>query len=150
PNLLIAGLAVAGLGFYILHLLADRANTVLTERATGSLLSRSRKIVLFPNQEELAKEAYQRVALALSSFAFLGLAVAGIALFYSSLAIVLIGYVVLATLIFISLDRVSAGFRTSLEKDLAGLVKVAANAGFYFAFLFLILDFVYGNPPGVI
>src|SRR5690625_4438492 len=68
---LLSALAIA---FFVLHNVSERLITTLTRSGSRRLLARSRKMVLFDNQDEIATQAYERFSRALASGVFVGLA----------------------------------------------------------------------------
>ncbi|MPT17399.1 MAG: hypothetical protein E2579_06525 [Pseudomonas sp.] len=149
-ELLIGSLCLGALGFYLLHLLSERLIRTITARGAQRLLQRSHKMALFDNQDELARDAYSRFSRALASSVFIALALAGLGHFYPVMALVLLGYVLLAWGLSWSLYTLSDGFRQKLESNLQGVLAIAAGLGFFVAFGYLVADFILWTPPGVI
>lgn len=149
-DLLIGTLCLGTLGCYLLHLLAERLIRIITAWGAQRLLQRSHKLALFDNQDELAQEAYLRFSRALAGSVFIALALGGLGYFYSAMALVLLGYVLLAWLVSWLLHSVSEGFRHKLESNLSGVLAITAGLGFFVAFGYLVADFLMWGPPSVI
>ncbi|WP_079202266.1 hypothetical protein [Pseudomonas sp. CC6-YY-74] len=149
-ELLIGALCLGTLGFYLLHLLAERLIRAITAMGAQRLLQRSHKMALFDNQDELARDAYSRFSRALASGVFIALALVGLGYFYPIMALVLLGYTLLAWALVWLLYRLNEGFRQKLENNLASVLAVAAGLGFFVAFGYLVADFILWIPPGVI
>ncbi|WP_018878724.1 hypothetical protein [Thioalkalivibrio sp. ALE28] len=147
---LIVWLSAATVAFYGLYLLAERVVDLGGERGSQTLLTRSRKMVLFENQDELAARAYKRHAEVMAGGVFLLLAVAILFWLYQSVAFIAAGYVFLVAVALLSALAVSPGFRTRLEDNLTGWMGVLSGVGFMLAFAYLVIDFLYLDPPGLI
>src|SRR5699024_6821580 len=91
-DVLIAELSVGMLGFFVLHLLAEKSIAWVTGISTSRLLEKSQKLVLFENQDELAANAYHRYSRALASGVFILLALTGLGWFYLSMSLAIVGY----------------------------------------------------------
>lgn len=147
---LIVSLSAAAIAFYGLYLLAERIVEFGGERGSKTLLARSRKMVLFENQDELAARAYKRHAEVIAGGVFLLLAAAILFWLYPSVALIAAGYVILVAVALLSALTVSPGFRTRLEDNLTGWMGVLSGIGFMLAFAYLVIDFLYLDPPGLI
>lgn len=143
-------LSAATVAFYALYLLAERIVEFGGERGSKSLLARSRKMVLFENQDELAARAYKRHAEVIAGGVFLLLAAAILFWLYQSVALIAAGYVILVAVVLLSALTVSPGFRTRLEDNLTGWMGVLSGIGFMLAFAYMVIDFLYLDPPGLI
>tara|TARA_R110000796_G_scaffold200418_2_gene316442 strand:- start:8541 stop:10181 length:1641 start_codon:yes stop_codon:yes gene_type:complete len=149
-DVLIAGLSAATLVFFVVHLLAERLIGWITALGTNRLLAKSHKMVLFENQDQVAAGGYQRYSRALASGVFIGFSLCGLGWFYPEVTLVIIGYFALAFLVLWFLHRHSATVREGLETRLPDLLKILAGVGFFVAFGYLISDFIFWTPPGVI
>lgn len=147
---LIAYLGLATAGFFLLHLLAEKLIGWTTERATRELLAKSQKMTLFENQDEIAANAYQRYSRAFASAVFVTLALLGLGIFYPGITALMLGYMVFAMLVILLLHRTSAHVREQLESRLASTLNLVAGFGFFFAFGYLLVDFIFWTPPGFI
>lgn len=147
---LIGALSVATLACFLLYLLAEKLITQITEHGTKRLLLKSHKLVLFENQDEIAANAYQRYSRALAGGVFVTLALGGLGVFYPAITVVMLGYVALSLLVMMLLQQVSAGFRERLETRLIPTLNLFSGIGFFIAFGYLVADFIFWTPPGVI
>lgn len=147
---LIVMLSVGTVGFFLLHLFAERVIGLVTLRSTSRLLEKSQKMVLFENQNEVAASSYQRYSRALASGVFIMLALLGLGWFYPRMSVVLIGYFFVILLFFGRLQQQSPRFRESLYSKLPQTLNLAGGVGFFVAFGFLVVDFIFWSPPGVI
>ncbi|WP_082119076.1 phosphotransferase [Thioalkalivibrio versutus] len=147
---LIVSLSAATVAFYGLYLLAERIVEFGGERGSKTLLARSRKMVLFENQDELAARAYKRHAEVIAGGVFLMLVLAILFWLYQSVALLAAGYVFLVAVALLSGLAVSPGFCTRLEENLTGWMGVLSGIGFMVAFAYMVIDFLYLDPPGLI
>ncbi len=65
------GFALAAIGFYLLHLLSEKMIVFYTQGGAKILLKKSKKIILFNKQNEMATQVYQKFSRALASIVFL-------------------------------------------------------------------------------
>lgn len=149
-EILIGSLCLGTIGFYLLHLLAEKLIRSITTQGAQRLLLRSHKMALFDNQDELARDAYSRFSRALASGVFIAFALGGLGYFYPTMSAVLFGYMLLAWAVIYSLHTWSQGFRQKLERNLTSVLAIASGFGFFFAFGYLVCDFILWTPPGVI
>lgn len=149
-DILIAALSVGTVGFFLLHLLAERMISWVTSVSTSQLLAKSQKMVLFENQEEVAANSYQRYSRALASGVFTMLALFGIGWFYSKMSAMIAGYFILVFFLLWWLQHRSLGFREHLESDLSHILNLVKGVGFFVVFGFLVVDFIFWSPPGII
>ncbi|WP_140162446.1 hypothetical protein [Billgrantia desiderata] len=149
-DVLIAALSAGTVGFFLLHLLAERMIASVTSVSTSRLLSKSEKMVLFENQDEVAASSYQRYSRAFASVFFIALTLFGLGWFYPRMSIVITGYFLAVLLLFWLLCKKSSSFRERLESNFSPLLNLAGGVGFFVSFAFLVADFIFWSPPGVI
>ncbi|WP_019594006.1 hypothetical protein [Thioalkalivibrio sp. ALM2T] len=147
---LIVWLSAATVAFYGLYLLAERVIAFGAERGARTLLARGRKMVLFENQDEVAARAYTRHAEVMAGAVFLLLAIGVLFWLYPGVAWLISGYVVLFAVALLAGQAMRPRLRTWLEENLTAWLGVAGGVGFMLAFAYLVIDFLYGNPPGLI
>ena len=149
-DILIASLSVGTVGFFLLHLLAERIIGWVTSVSTSRLLEKSQKMVLFENQEELAASSYQRYSRALASGVFIALSLFGLGWFYPWMSLVIGSYFFMVLALFWVLHQNTLGFRERLESKLPQTLNLAGGVGFFVAFGYLVADFIFWSPPGII
>lgn len=147
---LIAAFSLVTVGFFIVHLIAERFVINVTGQATRKLLKKSHKLVLFENQDDMAANAYQRFSRALAGGVFACLALTGLAVFYAEMAIVIIGYFIGCVALLWAGAVFNKNVRERLESNLSSTLNLLAGVGFFVSFGFLVLDFIVLTPPGVI
>ncbi len=149
-DVLIGVLAAGTVGFFLVHLVAEKMIRGVTGYATNRLLAKSQKMVLFENQEELAASSYQRYSRALAGGVFIALALLGMGWFYPEMSLVILGYFLFVLQLLWLGARYSEGIRERLENRLGQLMSMWATVGFFVAFAYLVIDFVFFTPPGMI
>ncbi|QHC50282.1 hypothetical protein EKK97_12780 [Billgrantia tianxiuensis] len=149
-DLLVVLLSVATVGFFLFNLLANKLIDLATAAASEKLLSKSQKLSLFENQDQVAANGYQKYSSALAGLVFVFLSLSGISFFYSSMSLVLLAYPVSAFLLVLVLSRYVSAFNDYLEANLSAFVGLISNVGFFVAFAFLIVEFVIWTPPSFI
>lgn len=149
-DILIAALSIATVCFYILFLVSQNAISRVTDQATSKVLSRNRKIELFHNQQSVANSAYKRYSRALAGLIFVILALLGLSIFYSWIAIAIIFYFILACLFVSILYHFSAKVRHRIDFEFSSVQSIVNGVGFFLVFGCLVADFIFWNPPNVI
>lgn len=147
---LIGLLSLITVGFFVVHLMAEKIVDLLTGAATSRLLAKSHKLVLFERQEEVAAGAYQRFSRALAGGVFVALALLGMSFVYPLMTLVILAYLTACVVLILGLGGFSQNFRERLSGKLAPTLNFAAGVGFFVAFGFLVIDFIFLSPPGVI
>lgn len=144
---LVVYLSLATVGLFLLNVVAVKVTAWITEGATQSLLARSRKLVLFENQHEVAGNAYQSFSSVLAGGVFTALALAAILVFYSELGLVIAGYLALVTVLLALGCARSLAMRKYVQGYLNAIVGNLSTLGFFVVFGYLVLDFVLLEPP---
>jgi hypothetical protein len=147
---LIVALGIATVVFFLVYLLAERAIAWITVLASRRLLLKSQKLALFENQEQVAESAYERFSRTVAGGIFAGLALLGLAVFYPNMFWVVTAYAGSVTLLLLTLATLSDSFRERLDAELAAILNLTAGIGFFAVFAFLVADFIFLTPPGVI
>ncbi|WP_018947723.1 hypothetical protein [Thioalkalivibrio sp. AKL17] len=147
---LIISLSVATILFYLLYLGSERLVEWGAERGAARLLARGRKMVLFEGQDEMARRSYKRYASALAGGIFVFLAVVLLVWLYPAVAGIIIAYLVLTSGVLLAALIVSESFRQHLDNALSSWTAVLAALGFMLAFIYLVIDFLFREPPGLI
>lgn len=149
-DMLIAGLSMATVAFFVVHLLSERLIAAITVQGSKRLLAQSHKIVLFEKQEEIASNAYLRFSQAVAAGVFSMLAMLGLFLMYQGMAWVLVGYLAVAAVLLWASGRVNSAIREYVESYLQKTMTLVAGIGFFVAFGFLVVDFLLLAPPWVL
>lgn len=147
---LIPLLGVCALGFYLVHLVADRLATKTIGQGTSVLMSRSRKITLFENQDSIAERAFQRYSTMLANLVFVTLSLGVQSVLYTKLALLLAGYALTAVGGALLLSRRRPQVRDYLGRNLSSYANLTADVGFLLAFAFMIFDYLQLSAPSVL
>ena len=149
-DMLVVGLTVATIGFYIIHTIAEKLIDFITGSAANLLLARSQKIVLFENQLDVASNAYQSFSRALSGIVFSALAILFLLVFYPEMAWVIAGYLLLSATVVLVACAYSEKFLYRIRENLNSTMGVLSALGFFSVFGFLVIDFLWLEAPGFI
>ena len=140
---LILLLSGASILFYVSHFCASKTAMFFTERACTLLLKKSAKMTLFENQEELAISGYQRFSRVFAGSLFIIIALLVLLYIYFDLGLVV--FVYLLSLAVVYHFFVIKNNRYEVVKP--SIYGAGGNIGFFVAFAFLVLDFLFLNPP---
>ncbi len=146
-DVLIVSLSIATPAFYLLHLAMERLIHWLANRGAGHLLERSRKIVLFENQDDIATASYRRYAGALADAVFIACVWLVLGLVYPLVGLAMVVYTLLCIAVAGIAYRVSEAFRQRIEDSLASILSVFSALGFLLVFFLLVAQFVSGSAP---
>ena len=147
-DMLIISLCVATLVFYLLHHLAEKLVAVSTERGGTKLIARSRKIMLFADQDTRAQQAYRRFSAGIAGLVFVLLCMVFLWFVYPLLLAVVIGYGVLFFFLMIAFLHFSRTFEERWDQHASGVMNLFSAVGFFLIFAIVVLHFLYGSPPG--
>jgi len=147
---LVLWLSAAAVASYVVYLLAERLIGYWADYGARLLLEKSKKITLFDNQVELATSAYQRYARCLAGGVFAGLAFVILRILYPSLAVLVLGFSAGVCVFLALLYSVNQSFRTHMAEGLGNLLGMIGAIGFLLAFAFMVADFLFGSPPGLL
>ena len=139
-------LSMAAVFFYGLHLLATRVVKLAASRGAEQLLTRTGKLVLFENQDEIAGSAYKQFTTALAGGVFVLLSLLVLLWLYPLIPLLLLAYTGLASLLLLLGGR-HPGLRDQLENNLETWLPIATTIGFLLAFALLVSDFLIDQPP---
>lgn len=147
---LVLWLSIATVVFYFAYLLTERLVDYWADRGARLLLQKSQKITLFDNQVEVATSAYQRYTRCLAGGVYAGLAFMVLGILYPALAILVFIYSVGVFIFLNLLHSVNRPFRTHVAKSLNDQLDISVKVGFLVAFAFMVADFLFGSPPGLL
>jgi succinate dehydrogenase/fumarate reductase cytochrome b subunit len=111
------------------------------------LNKKTEKLSLFENQKEIASKAYLKYAESLASFVFTLLAVTLLFFLYQPLAVFLLCYLAAASVLFLLLMLLSVEVKNDYKKALVSYLGQLSNVGFLAAFVFVVINFLYFDPP---
>lgn len=147
---LVLVLSIASVIFYLLHLLADKLVELSATKGSERLLKKSRKMAIFENQHGIASKGYHRFTQAMAALCFVTACVLAMSLFYGKLVLAIIIYILTAIFVICCIVNVSVSVYKKISTALGPVVKLLASVGFLIAFGFIVLDHLYGDPPGLL
>jgi DNA-directed RNA polymerase subunit L len=139
-------LSIGAVLFFGLHLLASYVEKLAISRGAKQLLTRTDKLVLFENQDEVATIAYKQFTTALSGGIFVILSLLLLLWLYPLIPLLLFVFTSLVFLLLIISGRYER-VRNQLENNLEAWLTPVATTGFLLAFSLLVADFMIGQPP---
>jgi len=146
-DFLILTLSAATVVFYLAHIFIENLINRITAYGSSQLLLRSQKLVLFENQADMAAKAYLRYSRALSGVVFSGLAMVVLFFLYPLMAIIP-PVVVLGQFLFTCL--LIKSIQNLVINNFSSFVGLCSGFGFFAGFSFLVVDFLFFEPPGLI
>lgn len=135
---------------YMLHLIAERLIRKGAEKGSKRLTERTRKMVLFENQDDVASRAYQRYSHALASAVFVGLAFSLLLWIYPNMAMISAGVITVSLAIFVLLANLNPGLGDRLRRSLRKSVFGVSGVGFLIGFSWMVVDLLGENPPAFV
>lgn len=149
-NTLIVGLTLATVGAFGAYLLAERLIRFGSDHGARRILERSRKVVLFENQDAIATRAYRRYAAIPAGLVFLLLGSGVLGLLYPSVLGLLIAFLFLAALLAVLGSRLGGALRQKVLSPPSAWLPGVAGLGFLLVFVWLVADYLYRDPPGLL
>lgn len=143
-------LSVTSVLFYFGHLASDALAGRLSKRGAEKLVQRNRKMIMFERQDEISSKGYLRFSQAFAGICFVAVCLLGMLFFYLKLALVIVGYFFSFSLLTLVSIRVSSSLRRSLSDGLGSLPKLMGGLGFLIAFAFIVVDYLYLAPVGIL
>ncbi|MBS0003248.1 MAG: hypothetical protein KFF45_09265 [Thioalkalivibrio sp.] len=147
---LIVGLTLATVAAFGVYLLAERLIRFGSDRGARRILERSRKVVLFENQDGIATRAYRRYAVIPAGLVFLLLGTGVLALLYPSVLGLMVVFLSLVALLVVLGSRFSGGLRRKVLVPPKAWLPGVAGLGFLVVFVWLVSDYLYREPPGLL
>lgn len=147
---LVIMLCGASVCFYLVYFLAEKVVSVGARHGALRLLAKSKKVVLFEKQDEIASHAYQRYSHSLANGVFVLMIAAFVAIFYPLLFLFLFGYLVLSFILLTFLHSLGGHFTEALNDTPGKVVNIVANIGFLSAFTYIVILFLFGYSPGLL
>lgn len=147
---LIILLSISSVLFYFGHLICDSLVTRFSDQGAELLVQRSRKMTIFERQDEVASKGYLRFSQAFAGICFTAVCLCGMFVFYAKLALLIVSYFVVFLFFSVVICVLNPSFRMSLADGLGSLPKFMAGLGFLMAFSFIVVDYLYFEPAGVL
>lgn len=146
---LVFGLSLAAMAFFALHLLAEKLAASSIGYGARKLIEQSKKMTLFEHQEETAAKGYQRFAGGVANVVFVVLAFSVLVPIYPLLAVVSLGYVLLAGFSVLAWKHFSSGGWDWTPKSVQ-LINALGILGFLVCFVFMVVDILYAGAVSVL
>ena len=140
-------LCLLAIGFYVMQAIASKISQRAGDIGARKLLALKEKLVLFENQEKIAADAYRKYAGALSSLIFVLLASTVAAFIYPDAVIAMLAFaaVLLLTIILAMLYLPST--RENLRDNIKLATGTVSELLFFLVFAYVVVDFIYMQPP---
>ena len=146
-ELLVLVLCVLTLFFYFLQIAATKVAEKSSIKGAQELLDSSNKVLLFDNQKELAKNAYQQFSGLLSCLLFSVISLTVLFWFYPEIAIVILVCTVLLLNFHAFFGNSEYSFNKLSHLQIAFKINSSVGASFFIVFIFIVIDFLYLSPP---
>lgn len=147
-NVLVVGLSSATVLIYISHLISERLLALTVNKGAAVVVEHSRKLVLFSNQDELASQAYQKLAAALATVVLLVLLAVVFGVLYPYFLFVTIVYAIVVAFGVSMATQRHVESRIKLQERSGSLISLLSGAGFLVLFAFMVLDFLLWEGVG--
>jgi hypothetical protein len=141
-DVLVIALSLATLLFYLLYMLAEKLLANTAQKGAAGVVERSRKLALFSNQDEVASQAYQKLAAGLATGVLALLLGLMFAFLYPAFFVVMVVYLVGVTGVFSLATQRRPLWRSKLQENASNLVSLLSGAGFLLLFAFMVADFL--------
>lgn len=149
-GVLIGWLTLATVAAFGVYLLAERLIRFGADQGARRILQRSQKVVLFENQDAIATRAYRRYAVIPAGLVFVVLAMGVLGWLYPSvLALVVVFLLVVLGLVVFG-SRISHRLRQKVRAAPKAWLPGMAQLGFLLVFVWLVGDYLYRDPPGLL
>ncbi|OJA07271.1 hypothetical protein [Halomonas sp. QHL1] len=148
-DVLVIALSLATVFFYAVSLLSEKLLSIMAERGAAGVVAGTHKLVLFTNQDEVASQAYQKLAAGLAT-AVLTVVIALLFSFvYPAFLFAALTYVLTASA-FVALVGRTVEARSELQQKAASLTGLLSGIGFMLLFAFMVVDFLLWEGVGFI
>ncbi|MCE9662537.1 hypothetical protein LY622_03700 [Halomonas sp. M5N1S17] len=148
-DVLVVTLSLATVFFYAVSLLSEKLLSYTAEKGAAGVVQGTNKLVLFTNQDEVASQAYQKLAAGLATGVLTIVIALLFAFIYPTFLFAALIYVLSASA-FVSLMGRNAESRNELQLKAATLSGLLSGIGFMFLFAFMVVDFLLWEGVGFI
>lgn len=133
--------------FYFIQIAATKLAENSSMKGAQELLDSANKVLLFDNQRELAKNAYQQFSGLLSCLIFCIISLSVLFYFYPELATIIVVCPLLLFHLHKFLCKSEYPFSQLNNSQFAFKISSSVGASFFIVFLFIVVDFLYLAPP---
>ncbi|WP_139195544.1 hypothetical protein [Halomonas daqiaonensis] len=141
-DFLVVALSFTTLLFYLVHLLAERLLGATAAKGAAGVVERSRKLALFSNQDEVASQAYKKLAAGLATGVLTALLGVLFAILYPAFLAVMVAYVVGVSAVISLVTQKQPERRVKLQENAKNLIGLLSGGGFLLLFAFMVTDFL--------
>ncbi|MFQ3787562.1 hypothetical protein [Halomonas sp. A29] len=140
-DVLVIALSLATVFFYAASLSSEKLLSFMAEKGAAGVVAGTQKLVLFTNQDEVASQAYQKLAAGLATGALTVVLALLFASIYPTFLLAALTYVLVASA-FVALMGRNAEARSELQQGATTLSGLLSGIGFMVLFAFMVLDFL--------
>lgn len=137
-------LGAAAIGFYILHLLAERVVTSCNEGIADRVLKRARKLALFENELQIAHEACRKLANGMATAILVVVTLVATGFLHLPIMLLLVGWCIGAFLLVSVAGEVKPAYRGWMEARARGLINGWVALGVFSVMALVIVEFLLG------
>lgn len=149
-NNLIVRLSLSAILFYLFYFITDLTVSKLSSTGGISLVKKAKKMMLFSNQDEMARQGYQRYSRAIASAVIVCCAFVLISVIYIKLAAVIFAYCATVFFLFSLLARISNAFKKVLKEALSRILAPVSMLLFLLSFCFIVYEYLSGSVQSVL
>ncbi|MBJ2240677.1 MULTISPECIES: hypothetical protein [unclassified Pseudomonas] len=135
--------------FYLLYIVSELVIFRLSKLGAARVLLKSAKLNLFNNQENITTQIYSKFNRGLAAGIFALLAIIIVLYIYPLLFAAIVTHLLISALITTLLYNKSTRFQKALNLYSNVALNTISALGFLTAFLFMIVNFIYFEPPRV-
>ena len=140
-DILVIALSLAAVFFYAVSLSAEKMLYNVALKGAAGVVQGTNKLVLFSNQDEIASQAYQKLAAGLATGALTVVLALLFAFIYPTFLLAALTYV-LAASAFVALMGRTVSARGELQQKATTLTGLLSGIGFMLLFAFMVVDFL--------
>lgn len=135
---------------FLIQTLARKFSAHASAKGVAKLLTRSEKLVIFENQDEIASNSYKQFCESVAGLTFTAIAITGIGFLYPDAALSLLFFTLVSSLFFEISWRKRKSYRLSLRTNTPKHFNSFATLAFISTFSFITIDFLYFSHPAFI
>lgn len=133
--------------FYFIQIAATKVAEKNSIKGAHELLDSANKVLLFDNQEELARNAYQHFTGLLSCLLFSLISLSILFWFYPEIAVIILTCAIFMLNLHALMCRSQLTINQLNHTQLAFKINSSVGASFFIVFIFIVVDFLYLSPP---
>ncbi|WP_157497961.1 hypothetical protein [Gilvimarinus chinensis] len=147
-NSLILLLSLVAVLMFIVYLATDKFCARLIHASCDKIVAQTGKVVLFENQEELAKNAYQKIVTSIAAILFNSLVFVVVGVIYPGLCLTLITFIIVSAPIANWFLAKSRQQKKPVVYNRA--IQNLGNTSFLISFGFIVIDHLYFAAPSIL